>query len=406
MWRTTVAAVSGVLLFGMAFGEPRSDQAASYYVPVSGRILKYSGEPMRNRKLILSGTGRESITTQTDQDGKFRFQSVEGEKPASLQVDAAGVPQFDIGTIKSGGDIGTIVLQPPQGTTPLERFRPTNGPTQPLLSGRITDANSAPMPGKYLTFSNRGKGFLLRMDENGAFVCPPASNNEYEIYLSELPFPVFGPTPNINYVGNIAVSDGQDIDLGKIVLQQSASAKKGQWGDIAGRVMGHIAGSVTVTPLRPTPEPQVRASVGAKTAVAGLFCGADPASVIQEDGNVFRQPTEKEQIGCRSPKISADKQTAGWLVDSDFCCTSYPLQFMVVVYRPGKPLRRLTGDGRAIFGWNFVNGGRQVAFEQSYPHGDLRPHYELRDVETERLMGTWNPSDEAPKRPAWAKDVP
>ena len=406
MWRTSVAVVSSVLLFGMALGEARPAQAASYYVPVSGRIFKYNGEPMRNRKLILSGTGRESITTQTDQDGKFRFQSVEGEKPASLQVDGAGVPPFDIGTVKRAGDIGAIVLQPSQGTTPLDHFRPTTGPTQPLLSGRITDANGASMSAKYLTFSNRSTGFLLRMDENGVFVCPPASNNEYEIYVSELPYPVLGPTPKINYVGNIAVSDGQDIDLGKIVLQQSASAKKGQWGDIAGRVMGHIAGSVTTAPLPPAPESQVRASVGTKTALAGVFCGADPASVIQEDGSVFRQRTEKEQIGCSSPKISADKQTAGWLVDSDFCCTSYPLQFMLVVYRPGKPLRRFTGDGRAIFGWNFLSGGRQVAFEQSYPHGDLRPHYELRDVETERLIGTSNPSDEAPKRPAWAKDVP
>jgi hypothetical protein len=406
MWRTTVAAVSSVLLFGVVFGEARPDQAASYYVPVSGRILKYSGEPMRNRKVILSGTGRESITTQTDQDGKFRFQSVEGEKPASLQVDAAGVPPLDIGIIKRAGDIGTVVLQPPHGATTLEHFRPTTGPTQPLLSGRITDANGAPMAGKYLTFSNRSTGFLLRMDENGAFVGPRASNNEYEIYLSELPFPVFDPKPKLNYVGNIANSDGQDVDLGNIVLQQSASAKKGQWGDIAGYIMGHIASSVRVAPLPTTSEPNVGPSVAMGATIAGVFCGADPASVIQEDGNVVRQPGEKEQVGCSSAKISADKRTAGWLVDYLGGSTSYPIQAMIVVFRPGKPLRHFTGDGRPIFGWTFLAGGRQVAFEQSFLHGEPRPHYELRDVETERLMGTWNPSDEAPKRPVWAKDVP
>ena len=35
----------------------------------------------------------------------------------------------------------------------------------------------------------------------------------------------------------------------------------------------------------------------------------------------------------------------GWLVDSGFCCTSYPIQLMLVVYTPEKPLRHFTGDG-------------------------------------------------------------
>ncbi len=109
---------------------------------------------------------------------------------------------FGMASGEQGPIIGTIVLQPPQGTTPLEHFRPTTGPTQPLLSGRITDWNDAPMAGRHLTFNNRSTGFLLRMDENGAFVCPPASN------------------------------------------------------------MGHIAGSVTIARFPTTPEPQVRAPVG------------------------------------------------------------------------------------------------------------------------------------------------
>jgi hypothetical protein len=141
-----------------------------------------------------------------------------------------------------------------------------------------------------------------------------------------------------------------------------------------------------------------------KGIIAAVFCGADPASVIHEEGSVVRQSTEKEQIGCSSPKISANKQTAGWLVDSDFCCTSYPLQFMLVVYRPGKPLRHFTGDGRGIFGWTFVGGGRQVAFYQSYPHGDPVAHAELRDVNTEHLVERWD-GDATPKPPSWAKGL-
>ncbi len=404
MWHKTVAAVSSLVLFGVAFGQARPDQAAnkgSYYIPISGRILNYTGEPMRNRPLVLSGTGRESIKTQTDQDGRFQFQSVEGNKPASLQVDATGIPPVDLGGIKRGGDIGTVVLQQVRRNS-SEHFQPANGTTQPLLSGRITDANGAPMAGKMLIFSNRRTGFFLRMDENGVFVCPPVSHSEYEIYISESAFP-FDTKQNLNYVGNIAVSDGQDIDLGNIVLLQFASSKKGHWGDIAGPVMGHIAGSVKTAPFPATPEPK-RSSVRTETAIAGVFCGADPASVIQEDGNVVRQPTEKEQIGCSSPKIAADKQTAGWLVDSDFCCTSYPLQFMLIVYRPGKPLRRFTGDGRAIFGWTFVGRGRQAAFYQSFPHGDPVAHAELWEVDSERLVGKWD-GDITPKAPSWAQGL-
>jgi hypothetical protein len=404
MWQNTVSAVSAVVLFGVAFGQARPDQpdAGRYYIPIWGRIMAYTGAPIQNQTVVLSGTGRESIKTQTDQDGKFRFPTVEGDKPASLQVDATDIPAVDLGVVKRGGDIGTVVLQLVGGAPSMEHFHPTTGLTQPLLSGRITDANGAPMAGKDLFFSNSRTSFFLRMDENGAFVCPPASFNEYEIYISESADP-FAPNSKLEYVGNIALSDGQDVELGNVVLQQSASSKKGRWGDIAGRVTGHIAGSVTIAPLPPTPEPKMRSSVRTETAIAGIFCGADPASVIQEDGNVVRQPTEREQIGCSSPKIAADKRTAGWLVDSDFCCTSYPLQFMVVVYRPGKPLRRFTGDGRAIFGWTFVGGGREVAFYQSYPHGDPVAHAELRDVNSERLVGKWD--GDTPKAPSWAQGL-
>ena len=41
-------------------------------------------------------------------------------------------------------------------------------------------------------------------------------------------------------------------------------------------------------------------------------------------------------------------------------------------------------------GWNFVGGSKQVAFFQSLPHGDPVTHYELRDVATERLVGSWD----------------
>jgi hypothetical protein len=125
---------------------------------------------------------------------------------------------------------------------------------------------------------------------------------------------------------------------------------------------------------------------------------------ITEDRKIEQVFKEKEQVGVSSLKISADKTSVGWLVDSDFCCTSYPLQFMLVVYRPSQPLRHFKGDGRAIFDWKFVGSGSQVAFYQDYPHGNPIQHYELRDVESERLAGKWDGAL-GPRAPAWTKGL-
>ena len=160
--------------------------------------------------------------------------------------------------------------------------------------------------------------------------------------------------------------------------------------------MGDISGPVKIRPLTSTGT--------AASTMAGIFCGAIGATVMRADGSVVRQPKEKEQVGCSHLKISSDKKAAGWLVDSDFCCTSYPLQFMLVVYKPGIPPRHFTGDGRAIFGWTFLGGGRQVAFYQDFPHGVPMGHAELHDVDTDRLTGKWD-EDSTPKPPSWAQGL-
>jgi len=79
--------------------------------------------------------------------------------------------------------------------------------------------------------------------------------------------------------------------------------------------------------------------------VAAIFIGANGTNVFEDNGKVIHPAQEKGQVGSSSPRISEDR-TAGWLVQSDFCCASYPLKFMLIVYRPDKPLRRFTGDGR------------------------------------------------------------
>jgi len=183
--------------------------------------------------------------------------------------------------------------------------------------------------------------------------------------------------------------------MGNIVLQSSPKQEP----------MGHLVGPVTVTPIPAAAVSKTPSALTTKAAsVAAIFVGADGTNIIHDDGTVLRPPKEKEQVGASSLRISEDKSAVGWLVDSDFCCTSYPLQLMLVVHRPGKPLHRFTGDGRAIFDWKFVGDGKQVALYQDYPHGTPAQHYELRDVETDRLISKWD-GDLTPKAPMWAQGL-
>jgi len=403
MWPKIIAIALPALLNGLAFeqGTPgQSSNTTRYYVPVSGRIVGYNGAPIPNQTLFLTGSGREDVTTKTDQDGRFRFESVEAGKSASLRMIVTGfdASPIDLGILR-GGDMGTVVLQPSRPS--LIEDMATSGATRGLLSGRITAANGISVAGKILLFTNGKVGGFLKMDENGSFVFPAASYTEYEIYVSDSGLPLAQLSPKLKYVGNILMSDGQDVNLGNVALIESSS-KKGQWGDIAGPVAGDIPGPVKITPVPPASLPSTS---GPKAAsIAAVFAGANGTTIIHDDGTIFRVPKEKEQVGSSSPKISPDKTLAGWLVDSDFCCTSYPLQFMLVVYVPGMSLRHFTGDGRAIFGWNFIDGGKRVAFFQSFPHGDPVPHSELRDITTERLVGKWD-GDLTSKTPAWVRGL-
>jgi hypothetical protein len=119
--------------------------------------------------------------TQTDQDGRFRFESVEANKPASLRMAVTGFDPAPIDIGVTRGDLGTVVLQP--SGPPVMEHLSANGATETFLSGRITDSNGVPMAGKILLFTNRKVSSFLKMEENGSFVFPAAGYTEYEIYV-------------------------------------------------------------------------------------------------------------------------------------------------------------------------------------------------------------------------------
>ena len=367
-------------------------------VRISGRVVDFNGAPLSTAVVTLNRVGRGDISAKTGPNGSFSFQAsdpyqryslhidVIGLTPATLDVDAAGLNNIDI---------GTVLIQPLNPTLSATASCPPKRtdarPDSCRISGRIIDANDRPIQGRVLKFANRTTGAaVLQTDRNGFFVFPALSQTEYGVEdVTEQRFAFPSDLNSPRHIGSFEISGGHEIDFGRIAIQQSASKDE---------PTGDFVGSVTITSTR---EPSA-ISNPKSTFVAAIFVDSRGVSIIHADGDVIREPKEKDQIGCSSLRISEDRSTVGWLVDSPFCCASYPLSYMLVVYRPGKTLRRFTGDGRAIFGWGFLGDGKSVAFTQSFPHGDLREHNELRDVDTGRLIGSWDP-DLTTKAPPWTR---
>lgn len=377
-------------------------------VHISGRFLDYMGMVMRKEAITLTGDGGLSVATQTDQNGDFSFSSVQPNRHYSLQATPTefGSTLIEVEVEDRNVEMGNIVIQPP---SPLSL---TSGPgsVKPpiladrttLLSGRVTDASGVPFAEKILTFRNVKMGVpfqtqqgwaisTLKTDRNGMFFFPAVSPVEYELEI-----PVRCWPPSFQQIAEIEVVDGWDVGLGNIVVEVSSRHQP----------FGTLVGPAMVKDVLPAAQRREASVQSVKPSlIAGVFIGAGGIiNVVRGDGKVVHQPKEKDQVGCSSPLISEDKQAVGWLVDSDFCCTSYPIQPMLVIYKPGKPLQHLTGDGRAIFQWQFVGGGKQVAFYQDFLHGTPGQHYELRDVETGSLVGKWDGEITA-KAPRWVQGL-
>ncbi len=273
------------------------------------------------------------------------------------------------------------------------------------ISGRIVDPTGSPVPDQTVTFRNRNEnGGLsdsdLETDKKGRFAFAAKSGVVYQARLTVAKNP-----PTFRGIGTLEVVYGRDVAMGDIVLQFSPEHEP----------IVHLAGPIRITQPMPGPysvASSVRTGNGSTIAalyiacagVRNQFCEFSTMHVINGDLQEVQPPADKEQVGTSSPLISEDKRAGGWLVDYSNCCTSYPLSRKLMVYRPGKPLRVFNGDGRALFAWRFVAGGRQVAFYQDFPHFISAQHYELRDVETGRLMDKWD-GELTSKSPPWVRTL-
>jgi hypothetical protein len=107
--------------------------------------------------------------------------------------------------------------------------------------------------------------------------------------------------------------------------------------------------------------------------------------ITTSDGRMIFVPTEGEQSSFRKPTVSPDRTAVGAQADYPNCCTSYDIPLQLVVYAKGK-VHRFKGNGLPIFHWHFADGGTRVAYGQEPVHFGCSTHYELRDIQSERLI--------------------
>jgi hypothetical protein len=139
------------------------------------------------------------------------------------------------------------------------------------------------------------------------------------------------------------------------------------------------------------------------TTLVKVYVGSDGlAHVIDSKRKDRAIPKEKNQVAVSAPKLAADKQTAGWLIEQENCCTSYSIPTGLAIYQAGR--KRLLGDGLMIYDWSFVGEGSQVALSTGTVHGMISQHLLLYDSRNGQMLQEWS-GDLDKAAPTWAKDL-
>lgn len=107
--------------------------------------------------------------------------------------------------------------------------------------------------------------------------------------------------------------------------------------------------------------------------------------IVKSNGRSVIVRKERTQTGFSPPVLSSARTAVGAQAMFGNCCTSYDIPLQVVVYAGGKE-HRFKGVGLPIFHWEFSDGGTRVAYGQEPVHFGCATHYELRDIESERLL--------------------
>ena len=142
----------------------------------------------------------------------------------------------------------------------------------------------------------------------------------------------------------------------------------------------------------------------AQSAIVRVFADQNKqVHVVYKNGQDVTVPGERDQVGIDSVKISKDGQTAGWLVLYTDPDSSTPFPGILVLLRDGRIAQRFDTE-QTFWSWSFYADATQVAYHVGPTHG-AAPHCELREIETRRLVASWDGDLDDAKRPAWAKGL-
>jgi hypothetical protein len=131
-----------------------------------------------------------------------------------------------------------------------------------------------------------------------------------------------------------------------------------------------------------------------------VYIGSDSlAHVVDAAGRDTAFPKEQGQVAVDSPDLSQDGQSAGWLIEEDNCCTSYPIPTRLLIYKNHK--KRIVGTGQMVYDWCFIKGGREVALSAGPVHNPDGQDVLRFESESGKLLQEWFGNLDA-SRPAWA----
>ena len=142
-----------------------------------------------------------------------------------------------------------------------------------------------------------------------------------------------------------------------------------------------------------------------------------PLHIVYGDGTEvvktlppLKASTEKDAVfnavGFSGVQLAEDRQTLGWTINVENCCTSDSIPLSLVIFRHNDVFR--TFDlGQMVWSWMFVQGGERVAVVTGPTHGPEVGDYRLYDVKTGKLISEiWGEEETQalkPDAPKWAK---
>jgi hypothetical protein len=111
-------------------------------------------------------------------------------------------------------------------------------------------------------------------------------------------------------------------------------------------------------------------------------------------------PKDKGQMSFGKVAISPDRRLVGWfaLYPNPFPSAQSEVPQALVIFQDGLILRRFTTQ-QMLWSWAFRKGGSQVAYCDG-PPGASAEQCLLRDMETSKVLATWDPKS-ASGTPGW-----